>query len=91
MVFTTLTRKNYRALIIQKCLMDKQKVGDRLLAQFRRRKLINSNFSVICNDCTAGMGIYQKLGLEYTTPTVGLFFYSDDYIKFLENFEQYIK
>jgi uncharacterized protein (DUF1919 family) len=37
------------------------------------------------------MGIYQKFGLKYTTPTVGLFFYSDDYIRFLENFELLIK
>lgn len=91
MVSTVLTRKNYRVLIIDTLLVNKHKAGDRLLARFRRRKLINRNFSVICNDCLAGMAIYQKLGVEYTTPTVGLFFYSDDYIKFLENFEHYIR
>jgi len=31
------------------------------------------------------------MGLQYTTPTIGLFFFSEDYITFLENFEYYIK
>lgn len=54
-----------------------------------RSKLKNKIFSIICNDCVAG-GIYHRLGLQYTTPTVGLFFFSEDYIKLLENFKCYI-
>jgi uncharacterized protein (DUF1919 family) len=78
-------------LLVDALRLHKQKTVDRLLRQFRLKKLRNKNFSVICNNCTAGMGIYQKLGLRYTTPTIGLFFYSDDYIKFLEDFEKNIK
>jgi uncharacterized protein (DUF1919 family) len=68
----------------------KLRVGDKILAPYRRTKLRNKDFSIIGNDCIA-WGIYRKLGLQYTTPTVGLFFFSEDYIRFLENFEHYIK
>lgn len=56
----------------------------------RRNKQLNSkDFSIISNNCYAGI-IYQYLGLKYNTPTIGLFFFSDEYIRFLENFEFYI-
>lgn len=61
-----------------------------LLGWLRRRKLNNKDFSIICNNCVAGRAIYYKLDLKYTTPTVGLWFYSDDYIRFLENLEWYL-
>lgn len=63
---------------------------DKYFSVFQRSKLKNKDFSIICNNCIAG-GIYHKLGLKYSTPTVGLFFFSSDYLKFLENFEYYIK
>lgn len=37
------------------------------------------------------LGIYHKFGLQYTTPTLGLFFYPEDYINFLEKFEYLIR
>ena len=63
---------------------------DKYFSSIARRKLKNKDFSIICNNCVAG-GIYHKLGMQYTSPTVGLFFFAKDYIKFLENFETYIK
>jgi uncharacterized protein (DUF1919 family) len=68
----------------------KLRVTDRLFERYWRAKLKRRDFSIICNNCVA-WGIYRKLGLPYSTPTVGLFFYSEDYIKFLENFEHYIR
>ena len=68
----------------------KLRVIDTLLARHTQSKLRNKNFSIICNNCIA-WGIYHKLGLPFTTPTIGLFFFSEDYIKFLENFDYYIK
>jgi uncharacterized protein (DUF1919 family) len=62
---------------------------NKIFARYYRSKLRNKDFSIICNNCVAGL-IYQKFGLPYLTPTVGLFFYSEDYIKFLENFEYYV-
>jgi uncharacterized protein (DUF1919 family) len=62
---------------------------DKYFSGFQRSKLKNKDFSIICNNCIAG-GIYHKLGLEYSTPTVGLFFFSNDYLKFLENLEYFV-
>jgi uncharacterized protein (DUF1919 family) len=61
-----------------------------LLGWPRRRQLENKDFSVICNNCFAGVAIYQEFGLKYTTPTVGTRFYSDNYIRFLENLNWYL-
>jgi uncharacterized protein (DUF1919 family) len=63
---------------------------NKLFARYRRSKLRNKSFSIICNNCEAGL-LYQKFGLPYLTPTVGLFFFADDYIKFLKNFESFIQ
>ena len=46
--------------------------------------LKNKDFTIIANNCAAGF-IYQDAGLEYRTPTVGLFFHSDCYIKFIKD------
>ena len=67
----------------------KWKVKDRYFAVFERARLHNRTFSIICNNCLAG-SIYHKYGLPYATPTVGLYFYSEDYLRFLENFHYYL-
>lgn len=43
----------------------------------------NRDFTLLCNNCVA-CGIYSRYGLQYRTPTIGLFFWDDGYIKFLE-------
>ena len=63
--------------------------SDKLLSNYRRKKLKNENFTIISNNCVAGF-IYKKLGLQYKTPTIGLFFFSEDYIDFLEDIQYYI-
>lgn len=57
--------------------------------QLARLKLRNHDFSIICNNCVA-WGIYQTLKLKYSTPTIGLFFWSDDYLSFLEQLPKYL-
>jgi uncharacterized protein (DUF1919 family) len=66
------------------------RVRNMLWAWHERKKLRRTDFSIICNDCHGG-GIYQRMGLQYATPTIGLLFYSEDYINFLENFYYYIR
>lgn len=58
----------------------------------RHRKLLteaNTNFSIISNNCWGGL-VYQYFGLPYTSPTIGLFFMDDDYIRFLERLDYYL-
>ena len=54
-----------------------------------RKKLHNKNFCIISNNCWGGF-IYQKFGLKYNTPTVGLFIHENDFVKFCANLEHYL-
>ncbi len=64
-------------------------IKDRFLSAFKRAKLRNRNFTIISINCLAG-SIYHKYGLQYTSPTIGTFFYSDEYLRMLENFNYYM-
>lgn len=68
-----------------------RKIGDRmnpLLAPFRKGKLFRTDFSVISNNCWAG-SIYRRYELPYLSPTVGLYFFANDYIKFINHLMHY--
>ena len=54
-----------------------------------RRKLKHTDFSILSNKCWGGL-IYQKFGLRYTSPTIGLFILDDDYLKFVERLDYYL-
>lgn len=56
----------------------------------RRNKINCEDFTIISNNCWGGT-IYQSYGLKYNTPTVGLFFMAEDYIKFIYNIKEYLK
>lgn len=59
------------------------------LAKLRRNKIKNYDFTIISNNCWGGT-VYQSYGLEYKTPTIGLFFMADDYVKFVYGLEHYL-
>lgn len=61
----------------------------RKTAKLRRKKIDNSDFTIISNNCWGGF-IYQSYNLKYNTPTVGLFFMADDYIEFLSDIKKWI-
>jgi len=52
--------------------------------------LHNRSFSIISSNCLGGE-IYRRYALPYRTPTVGLFFWGEDYIRFVENLERNLK
>lgn len=54
-----------------------------------RQRLKNENFSVISSNCN-GAFILHDLGQRFNSPTVNLFLYPKDYIKFLKNLEYYL-
>ncbi|MCQ2052881.1 MAG: DUF1919 domain-containing protein [archaeon] len=68
---------------------------DKYLAQCRRPylaqldKIVGENTSVISSNCFAGR-ILQDLGRKYNTPTLGLYFWSSDYIEFLKHLRYYL-
>lgn len=55
----------------------------------RKKKIRNYGFTIISNNCWGGF-IYQSYALKYNTPTIGLFFMADDYIRFISNLKHYI-
>lgn len=48
------------------------------------RQFIKPSTTIISSNCFAGR-IMQDLHYEYNSPTLGLYFFTDDYIKFLKN------
>lgn len=60
-----------------------------LLTKYNGKKIKNREFTIISNNCWGGM-IYESYGLQKQTPTVGLYFMPDDYIKFLRNLKEYV-
>jgi len=51
--------------------------------------LKNTNFTIISNNCWGGT-VYRDYGLEYYSPTVGMYFFAEEYIKFLRNIRSYM-
>lgn len=56
----------------------------------RKKKLINPSFTIISNNCWGGC-VYRYLSLPYTSPTIGLYIFSDDYIRLIYNLKYYME
>lgn len=61
----------------------------RMTAPSRQKKLTNTNFTIISNNCWGGL-VYESYGLEKQTPTVGMYFAPEEYLRFLSELEHYI-
>ncbi len=81
-------KKALRDMSLKVCLKSREKLNP-YFAPYRRKKLKRTDFTIISNNCWAGH-VYRYYGLSYTTPTVGLFFFADDYLKFIKNLKHYI-
>ncbi len=54
-----------------------------------RKRLKNDNFSIICSNCIGGT-IYNRLGKQFLSPTINLWFYQKDFLKFIQNIHYYL-
>ena len=59
------------------------------LANYRKKQLKSTNFTIISNNCWGGM-IYESYNLPKESPTVGMFFIAKDYIEFLSDLKGYV-
>ena len=66
-----------------------EKIRNKRIKRLRQR-LNNNNPTIIANNCN-GTFIYKDLGLKFNSPTINLFFSIEDFIKFLENMDNYLK
>lgn len=60
------------------------------LAPLRSRQLTCRRFTILSNNCWGGM-IYESYALQKQSPTVGLFFMAEDYIRFLTRLDEYLR
>lgn len=61
-----------------------------VMAGHNRRKLNNTDFTIISNNCWGGV-CYEYFGLPKNSPTVGAYFFADDYIKLIQNLKYYFE
>lgn len=55
----------------------------------QRIGLQRKTFSIISNNCWGGI-TYDKLGLQYLSPTIGMLFKPHDFLKFITNLDFYL-
>ena len=55
-----------------------------------RKRLENTDFTIISNNCWGG-NVSRDLDVPYHSPFVGMFIYTDDYLKLCANLEYYLK
>lgn len=75
------------------CMLTKVQIKRRLKAVisfYKRFKLKNRDFSILSNNCWGG-AIYDTFGLQYRTPTIGLWIPAHDYVEFLSHLDFYLK
>lgn len=60
---------------------------NRLLIK-QRELLKNKDFTLIANNCNGGV-LSHELGLRFNSPLVNLFINTEDYVKYLNNFDYY--
>lgn len=70
----------------RKCLL---KVYKGTIGVINNSRIKNKNVTIISNNCWAGI-FYRNNNLEYLSPTLGLFFMAEEYIKFIYNIRDYI-
>lgn len=80
----------FRRVTIDRCVIKFEDISNKIFSKYRRKKISNTDFTIISNNCWGGH-VYRRYGLPYKSPTVGLYFYSDDYIKFLQNLDYYLR
>lgn len=52
--------------------------------------LKNKNYTIISNNCWGGW-VYRYYGKKYSSPTVGNFIMSSDYLRFIKNLKHYME
>ena len=78
-------------LSVKESIENKRLYGRRMPYLPAIRQLVGGGkICLISSNCFAGR-IMQDIGMEYNTPTLGLYFMYPDYIEFLQHLEFYLK
>ncbi len=60
----------------------------KITSKNRKKKIKNTNFTIISNNCWGGI-VYESYNLPKNSPTVGMYFMAEEYIKFVSNLAYY--
>lgn len=66
-----------------------RKAYRRIHRHFLRKRLKNKDFTILAPTCIAGI-IYHEFGHEFLSPTINLWMYDKDFLKFIHNLEEYL-
>lgn len=66
-----------------------QKLCKLVFEGIQRKRLENEDFTIISSNCVGGI-IYNRLGKQFLSPTVNLWFFQDEFIKFLLDLKGYL-
>lgn len=66
-----------------------RKAYRRILRFFLRKRLQNHGFTLLAPTCIAGV-IYHELGEQFCSPTINLWMYDKDFLKFVHNLREYL-
>ena len=55
-----------------------------------RRRLKNDGFTILCSNCIGGI-IYHRLGKQFLSPTINLFFKQPDFVSFCVHLDYYLE
>lgn len=69
--------------------MDTTNVLKKVLGKIHHSMLKSDDFTIISNNCWGGV-IYKYFGMKFQSPTVGMYFFGDEYIKFLTDLKYYL-
>lgn len=75
--------------ISDKLQFELSKLVNHCYEQSVRRRLKNTDFSILCSNCIGGV-IYHRLGLQFQSPTVNLWMHQRDFIRFVSDLREYL-
>ncbi|MCR5524428.1 MAG: DUF1919 domain-containing protein [Lactobacillus sp.] len=67
----------------------KLKVKQLFVTRKLRKRLQNKNFTILSSNCLGGC-IYHDLGEKFLSPTINLWFNSEDFLKFVNDLDYYL-
>lgn len=78
--------------IIERIKRDRDEIKKRYhrqMGKLKRLRLKCKNFTIISNNCFGGV-FYRNNALPYASPTCGMFFMAEEYIKFIYQIKKYL-
>ncbi len=63
-------------------------IDERISEHFQKR-LKNDNFTILCSNCVGGT-LYHRLGKQFLTPTINMWFPQPDFVEFCLHLDYYL-